>query len=322
MGPAMPRPSPCHRRRLPRTPAFSTARTAGAGRLLARILAFLPARAAPVSRALGAMLVAAATLAGPAAAAIAGRAASPTGTGAATGESATSSGDRVLDVTLVPANAPGRAASAPSTAAEAERRQPAAAGAAPTTTRPAALRSHGSRWPAVTALLGVVAAGAGWLSWRRRPRRCTTCGAPMRRLDAAAAFAELDIGERTDQLVGDVRYTVWRCGACSAIEKLGAARDLSAAAAAAPVGSAMFLRRRAQSGLSIWSPAPIPIVPPAPAPAGLAAPPGSAAPAGSAAPLGSAALPGSASAPGPIHAAVAPAGHAPPPAPPPGGAAG
>ena len=79
----------------------------------------------------------------------------------------------------------------------------------------------------------------------------------MRRLGREEAFAELDMAERTEQLVGDVRYEVWRCAACGAVEKRGKARDLSSAqaqAAAAPVGSAAFLRRRARAGLSIWSP--------------------------------------------------------------------
>ena len=79
----------------------------------------------------------------------------------------------------------------------------------------------------------------------------------MRRLGSEAAFAALDMAERTEQLVGDVRYEVWSCAACGATDKRGKARDLSGAAAlaaAAPVGSAAFLRRRAQAGLSIWSP--------------------------------------------------------------------
>lgn len=81
----------------------------------------------------------------------------------------------------------------------------------------------------------------------------------MRRLGREDAFAELDMAERTELLVGDVRYEVWRCQACGAIEKRGTARDvqgLAAAAVAPPVGSAAFLRRRAQSGLSIWTPGP------------------------------------------------------------------
>ena|GEM_PF-5513020 len=86
----------------------------------------------------------------------------------------------------------------------------------------------------------------------------------MRRLGSEAAFTALDMTERTEQLVGDVRYEVWSCAACGATEKRGKARDLSGTAAlavAAPVGSAAFLRRRAQAGLSIWSP---PASPPAP----------------------------------------------------------
>ncbi len=109
-------------------------------------------------------------------------------------------------------------------------------------------------------LLPAVLAAAllvGRLLWRRRPRRCPDCGATLLRLDREAAFAELDMAERTEQLVGDVRYEVFRCPACARIDKRGTARDLSAQARGAgtpPVGSAAFLRRRAQAGLSIWSP--------------------------------------------------------------------
>jgi hypothetical protein len=81
----------------------------------------------------------------------------------------------------------------------------------------------------------------------------------MRRLGHEAAFAELDMAERTEHLVGDVRYTVWRCQACGTVEKRGATQDvkgLAAGAVAPPVGSAAFLRRRAQSGLSLWFPGP------------------------------------------------------------------
>ncbi|HXO27409.1 MAG TPA: hypothetical protein VOA80_08710, partial [Thermoanaerobaculia bacterium] len=112
-------------------------------------------------------------------------------------------------------------------------------------------------WRGWLAATMAVAAAAGVAAWRRRPRRCGSCRAAMRRLGREEAFAELDMAERTEQLVGDVRYEVWRCAACGAVEKRGKARDLSSAqaqAAAAPVGSAAFLRRRARAGLSIWSP--------------------------------------------------------------------
>jgi hypothetical protein len=150
--------------------------------------------------------------------------------------------ERVLDVTLVPA-APERQPTTPRAA------PPKAAGAH----RPVAARSSGLGIPLRVAVC-LLGAGLAWLAWRRRPRRCPGCGTAMRRLSPTAAFAELDMGERTDQLVGDVRYEVWRCDACGLVDKESLARDLSAAAAAAPPGSAIFLRRRAQSGLSIWSP--------------------------------------------------------------------
>lgn len=79
----------------------------------------------------------------------------------------------------------------------------------------------------------------------------------MVRLDREAAFAELDMAERTEHLVGEIRYEVWRCPACGALDKRGSLRRLNAAAARTltePVGSAAFLRRRARAGLSIWSP--------------------------------------------------------------------
>jgi hypothetical protein len=78
----------------------------------------------------------------------------------------------------------------------------------------------------------------------------------MRRLDEAAAFAELDMAERTEHLVGEVRYRVWRCPSCGAVSKSAAMREVTTAVAAmgAPVGSAAYLRRQAQSGLSILPP--------------------------------------------------------------------
>jgi hypothetical protein len=169
--------------------------------------------------------------------------------------------ERVLDVTLVPpqsghstpASAGRPAAGAPlqdvSPQAPAARRQATAA----RRLSPAARSSPGL--PLAVALL-IAAAAAGRIAWRRRPRRCTECGAVMRRLDGAAAFAELDMAERTDHLVGEVRYKVWRCGSCGAVTKSAATREVTTAVAAAgaPVGSATYLRRQAQSGLSIMPP--------------------------------------------------------------------
>ncbi len=170
----------------------------------------------------------------------------------------TSPQERVLDVTLVP---PGTAAR-PEAARQPPRPPALAPGAA----------AHGGGagsgplgWRGwLAAMAAVAAAAAGVAAWRRRPRRCASCRTAMRRLGREEAFAALDMAERTEQLVGDVRYEVWRCAACGAVEKRGKARDLSGAqarAVAAPVGSAAFLRRRARAGLSIWSP---PSPPPAP----------------------------------------------------------
>jgi hypothetical protein len=165
--------------------------------------------------------------------------------------------ERVLDITLV---SPGTAAR-PEAAPRPGRPPALAPGAA---ARRGASGSGTLGWRGWLAATMALAAAAGVAAWRRRPRRCASCRAAMRRLGREEAFAELDMAERTEQLVGDVRYEVWRCAACGAVEKHGKARDLSSAqaqAAAAPVGSAAFLRRRAQAGLSIWSP---PSPPPAP----------------------------------------------------------
>jgi hypothetical protein len=88
--------------------------------------------------------------------------------------------------------------------------------------------------------------------WRLRPRRCPECRAGMKRLDREATFAQLDAGERTEQLVGDVRYEVWRCPACQHVVKTGNARgDLGASAA--PVGSAGHRRAVGRTGLSLYT---------------------------------------------------------------------
>ncbi|HEV3459511.1 MAG TPA: hypothetical protein VHG32_23415 [Thermoanaerobaculia bacterium] len=182
--------------------------------------------------------------------------------------------ERVLDVTFFPAGpastqpasrralVPATPPRPPAIPATAGAPAPAAriAGAAPA----GRAENASSRAAAGGALLAgiavaVVAVAGARLAWRRRPRRCSSCHTAMRLLAREAAFAELDMAERTEHLVGDVHYEVWRCDGCGAIGKRGAARDLSrlktgAGGLAAPVGSAAFLRRRAQSGLSIWSP--------------------------------------------------------------------
>jgi hypothetical protein len=205
---------------------------------------------------LGGALLAAA-LAWPPAACAVSNGSARAGAPRAGADAASAPQERVLDVTLV----------SPRTAAPPE--------AAPQTGRPPALApgavarrggpgSGPLGWRGWLAATMAVAAAAGVAAWRRRPRRCAGCRAAMRRLGREEAFAELDMAERTEQLVGDVRYEVWRCAACGAVEKRGKERELSAAqarAAAAPVGSAAFLRRRAHAGLSIWSP---PSLPPAP----------------------------------------------------------
>jgi hypothetical protein len=208
---------------------------------------------------LGGALLAAA-LAWPPAACAATSGAARAGAPRAGADSASAPQERVLDVTLV---SPG-AAARPEAAAQPGRPPALAPGAAARSSGAGSRRSLPMGWRGWLAATMAVAAAAGVAAWRRRPRRCASCRAAMRRLGREEAFAELDMAERTEQLVGDVHYEVWRCAACGAVEKRGKERELSAAqagAAAAPVGSAAFLRRRARAGLSIWSP---PSLPPAP----------------------------------------------------------
>jgi hypothetical protein len=184
----------------------------------------------------------------------------PAGDQAAAGSPA--SPDRVLDVTLVSptASAPvapsGHAAATPGVPTV-----PQPGSAAPPTARGVAVHrpASSSGSSRVFLALGLVAIGlaVGRLAWRYRPRRCPRCGERMRRLEGADAFAELDMAERTDHLIGEVRYRVWRCPSCGAVAKSSATREVSAAVAAAtapPVGSAIYQRRHTQSGLSFWSP--------------------------------------------------------------------
>jgi hypothetical protein len=252
----------------PTLPGFEAAATHAGGRRPISVLAV------PAVLAVLAVLVAAALCGAPAA----GAAAAPTPVAAAPGKPPETH-EGVLNVTLVPESAIRQPAAsqrpaAPGIAAPAQGSRPRAAGrlAQSPVEGPAGARtataagSPGFLWWGLAAVAAALAGGR--LAWRRRARRCPSCRAAMRRLAPAEAFAELDMGERTDQLVGDVRYQVWRCAACGAVDKRGVARDLSrltASAHAAPVGSAAYLRRRAQSGLSIWSPPPTrpaPILPP------------------------------------------------------------
>src|SRR5579863_401000 len=159
---------------------------------------------------------------------------------------------QMLDVTLVPAGSAPRPVAVPPTALPAP-----LSGALTGATGSSPAASPGWLGWSIVAIAAGALAG---LAWRRRRRRCPGCRAAMRRLDREAAFAELDMAERTEHLVGDVVYQVWHCDACGRIEKVGTANELTGSAArslAAPVGSAAFLRRRAQAGLSIWSPPPL-----------------------------------------------------------------
>jgi hypothetical protein len=193
------------------------------------------------------------------------------GSGAAPAPSHQDAAERVLDVTLVPAEgahstpaaAGGPAAGARPQGSPAPAPNPSAAAAPAAENRsnatparralPSSASGHGLQ---LLAIILAAAAVAGRIIWRRRPRRCPQCGTAMRRLDDAAAFAELDMAERTEHLIGEVRYSVWRCGSCGAVTKTAARREVTTAmaAAGAPVGSATYLRHQAQSGLSIMPP--------------------------------------------------------------------
>jgi hypothetical protein len=252
----------------PTLPGLEAAATHAGGRRPISVVAVLAILAVPAALA----AVAAAALCGPPAAGAAP--AAPTPVAAAPGKQSEAR-EGVFNVTLVPGSAirqpaAGQRPVAPGIAAPAKGSRPRAAGrlAQSRAEGPAGARSGraagspGGLWWGLAAVAAVLVGGL--LAWRRRPRRCPSCRAAMRRLAPAEAFAELDMGERTDQLVGDVRHEVWRCAACGMVDKRGVARDLSrltASARAAPVGSAAYLRRRAQSGLSIWSPPPTRPVP-------------------------------------------------------------
>ena len=89
---------------------------------------------------------------------------------------------------------------------------------------------------------------------RKRSRKCPECGHPMPLLDAAAAYAHLDLAERTEQLVGDVGYEVWACPGCGHVEKRSRVRQVTGSPQVlAPVGSATYLRQQQRDGLSIWT---------------------------------------------------------------------
>ena len=71
------------------------------------------------------------------------------------------------------------------------------------------------------------------------------------------------MAEHTEHLIGEVRYRVWRCASCGTVAKGAAVRQASnaVAAAGAPGGSSFYLRRQAQSGLSILPPREAPAPP-------------------------------------------------------------
>ena len=144
-------------------------------------------------------------------------------------------GDQVLNVTLVPV-------------------PPAAIPKAPVEpAHPAASQPGPPVWwtlPFAGAIALLAFLALRW--WSRRPRPCEICGGSLSRLDRIAAFAELNPAERTEQLVGDVRYEVSLCTACGAVSKRATARSMPSRLAA-PTGSAMHRRERSRGGLSLFT---------------------------------------------------------------------
>ncbi len=59
----------------------------------------------------------------------------------------------------------------------------------------------------------------GRVAMRRRPRKCSRCGAAMARLGEVEDDAHLTSGEQVEEKVGSVDYDVWWC-TCGATEKL------------------------------------------------------------------------------------------------------
>lgn len=87
--------------------------------------------------------------------------------------------------------------------------------------------------PPETLGLGFVLGGTGALGaaglagralYRRRPRKCATCGNPRVKLDERADDAHLDDGQRFEESLGSVDYDVWWCDPCedALVDRYGA----------------------------------------------------------------------------------------------------
>jgi uncharacterized protein len=65
---------------------------------------------------------------------------------------------------------------------------------------------------------------AGRAVYRRRPRKCDTCGNPRVRLDERADDVHLDKGQRLEEKMGSVDYDVWWCDPCedALVDRYGA----------------------------------------------------------------------------------------------------
>jgi predicted RNA-binding Zn-ribbon protein involved in translation (DUF1610 family) len=68
--------------------------------------------------------------------------------------------------------------------------------------------------PFMLLLVAAAACVGVMLMIRGGQRKCPHCRVPVRRLDAGAAAACLDAGQRSEQAVGSMRYTAWMCPTC------------------------------------------------------------------------------------------------------------
>lgn len=66
--------------------------------------------------------------------------------------------------------------------------------------------------------------GAAIAAVASRPRRCGRCSMTMQKLDEVADDQHLTEGERLEEKIGSVDYSIWMCPGCSAIEKVRSGR--------------------------------------------------------------------------------------------------
>jgi uncharacterized protein len=101
---------------------------------------------------------------------------------------------------------------------------------APRPQQPAVARSRSRGWGTPAVALGgagvLVLGGIGAAIAVRasRPRRCGRCSMTMQKLDEVADDQHLTQGERLEEKLGSVDYSIWMCPGCSAIEKVRSGR--------------------------------------------------------------------------------------------------